>query len=63
MITELMRIGNARLKKSFYKSLPPDENICFIGRCSQYCDSRNPICGDGDRLEVRFIAMHSRLIH
>lgn len=51
-VTQIMRIGNSELKRTFYKSLKPDENICFTGNCEQFCDEHHPICAKGDQLEV-----------
>ncbi|XP_031624803.1 extracellular serine/threonine protein CG31145-like [Contarinia nasturtii] len=56
MITEIMNIGSSSLKQTFFKSPPPDENICFTGHCQQYCDYDTPVCGDGDQLEGSFMA-------
>lgn len=52
VITEIMRIGRLELKETFFKSPPPDENICFTGNCKQFCDYDSPICAKGDLLEV-----------
>lgn len=52
MITDILRIADQELQKSFFISPQPDENICFSGNCEQYCDEYHPICGDKDVLEV-----------
>lgn len=56
VITQIMRIGPSDLKKTFYKSAEPDENICFTGNCHQFCDHHHPICAKDDQLEGSFMA-------
>lgn len=63
VITQIMRIGPSDLKKTFYKSAEPDDNICFTGNCHQFCDHHHPICAKDDQLEVcllfsTFVSVH-----
>lgn len=52
MITEMLRVSEPRLQRTFSVSPKPDENVCFTGNCKLYCDSYHPICGNGIMIEV-----------
>lgn len=38
LIVEIMRLAAPDFQRTFYISPKPDENVCFIGNCKQFCD-------------------------
>lgn len=58
ILTEFQRNSAPNLEETFFKSLKPDENICFTGTCKMYCDQNHPICaGNGTELEVSALCL------
>lgn len=56
LITDVLRLANKDLQKTFFVSPKPEENICFTGQCELYCDEFYPICGKGHTIEGSFTA-------
>ncbi|XP_055300430.1 extracellular serine/threonine protein CG31145-like [Sitodiplosis mosellana] len=56
MITEILRLADPSLQKTFFVSPKPDENLCFTGNCQQFCDGYHPICGNGTYIEGSLMA-------
>lgn len=61
MITEMLRVAQPKLQRTFFVSHAPDENICFTGTCRFHCDSYHPICGNGSTIEVCFYIRQTQL--
>lgn len=58
LITDVLRLAERSLQETFFVSPQPDENICFTGQCSLYCDQLHPICGKGHTIEGSFTAFY-----
>lgn len=60
LITDVLRLAERSLQETFFVSPKPDENICFTGQCSLYCDQLHPICGKGHTIEGSFTAFYPK---